>query len=93
MYSARHHPKLTKLCILLHTDLGKPISTKQVIEVAATISSLSYRSSGDRSYLSSIVKSNTVMARTCGLTYSGCDSCTSSCSASGGPAGRTGRAS
>jgi hypothetical protein len=73
VYSARHHPKLTKLCILLHTDLGKPITTKQVIEVAATISSLSYRSSGDRSYLSSIVKSNTVMARTCGLTYSGCD--------------------
>ena len=72
-YCRTHHPKLLTMVLVLITHAGQQISTAQTREVGYALSLLASLSCGNRHYYNAITKKNSIVARGCGMTFSGID--------------------
>ena len=72
-YCRTHHPKLLTMVLVLITQAGQQISAQQTREVGYAVSLLASLSSGNRHYYNAITKKNSIVARGCGMTFSGID--------------------
>ena len=73
LYAMEEMPYTLSLFLLTGTDLGKLPTNKQVLNIGGQLSSLHVLSCGSRKHANALVKSQTVVAKTCGITYQGLD--------------------
>ena len=73
LYAMEEMPFTLSLFLLTGTDFSKLPTNKQVLNIGGQLSNLHVLSCGNRKHANALVKSQTVVAKTCGITYQGLD--------------------